>query len=388
MNEDTGADWNANSIEKDFSITINYLGSEIEGVFLDFNDDNGYAVLGDKYMFYDFVLNGESPYFNIDANEYYYANNKYFYKNDSSEIIDVNEEEYAQLFCGTVDDGHSNKDTGCGKIVDVDKYLNYHYGSGYSLVSQNSLNMKGYRQYELSVYYENEIIDNKKIPCSESNCWAVSAYNLLQYLQQTRMPNMPSENDTYRYSATDWELRIFQNYYDVEIGHHGRIVSTKNRTEKLNYGDGQTCYRIEAERTKNFSRLWGEIRKYCNDKWGKINYGMLIETSEIIEVIAKKYGYNIDAKEHYDWAYYCSSGCKEIDQGKPILWSTLNGTYGSHTMAVCGYKTFEKKTGWWIFQTVDTKVFYELRDGHVSYPRYYDMSGHVGFAGIVSVDIW
>lgn len=44
VNEDTGADWNANSIEKDFPITINYLGSEIEGVFLDFNDDNGYAV--------------------------------------------------------------------------------------------------------------------------------------------------------------------------------------------------------------------------------------------------------------------------------------------------------------------------------------------------------
>ena len=42
---------------------------------------------------------------------------------------------------------------------------------------------------------------------------------------------------------------------------------------------------------------------------------MLIETSEIIEVIANKYGYNIDAKEHYDWAYYYSSGCKEIDNG-------------------------------------------------------------------------
>ena len=174
----------------------------------------------------------------------------------------------------------------------------------------------------------------------------------------------------------------------MKIGHHGRIVSTKNITGKLNYGDGQTCYRIEAERTKEFPRLWADIRKYCNDKWGKINSGMLIETSEIIEVIANKYGYNIDAKEHYDWANYYSSGCKEIDNGKPLLWSTSTGTYGSHTMAVCGYKTFEKKTGWWIFQSVDTKVFYELRDGHSPSARYYDMSGHIGFAGIVSVEIW
>lgn len=388
VNEDTDSNWKAQSIEKSFPIIINYLGNEINGVFLDFNDENGYAVLGDSYKFYDFVLNGESPYINVDANEYYYANNKYFYKRDSSEIIDVNEERYEQFFCETVDDGHAKDATGCGKIIDVEKYLNYHYGSDYNMISQNSLNMTGYEQYPLSIYYENRIINNEKRTYSEGNCWAVSAYNLLQYLQQTRMPNMPSANDTYQYSATDWELRIFKNYYEVEIGHNGRIVSTKNITGKLNYGDGQTCYRIEAERTKKFPRLWADIRKYCNDKWGKINSGMLIETSEIIEVIANKYGYNIDAKEHYDWAYYYSSGCKEIDNGKPLLWSTSTGTYGSHTMAVCGYKTFEKKTGWWIFQSVDTKVFYELRDGHSPSARYYDMSGHIGFAGIVSVEIW
>ena len=98
VNEDTDSNWKAQSIEKSFPIIINYLGNEINGFFLDFNDENGYAVLGDSYKFYDFVLNGESPYINVDANEYYYANNKYFYKRDSSEIIDVNAERYEQFF--------------------------------------------------------------------------------------------------------------------------------------------------------------------------------------------------------------------------------------------------------------------------------------------------
>ena len=58
VNEDTDSNWKAQSIEKSFPIIINYLGNEINGVFLDFNDENGYAVLGDSSKFYDFVLNG------------------------------------------------------------------------------------------------------------------------------------------------------------------------------------------------------------------------------------------------------------------------------------------------------------------------------------------
>lgn len=32
------------------------------------------------------------------------------------------------------------------------------------------------------------------------------------------------------------------------------------------------------------------------------------------------------------------------------------------------------------------KLFYGLRDGHSADPRFYDISGHVGFSAIISLD--
>lgn len=86
------------------------------------------------------------------------------------------------------------------------------------------------------------------------------------------------------------------------------------------------------------------------------------------------------------WGLYADKGIKKLDNNYPLLWSTSSGTYGSHTMAVCGYKYYSKTSGWWIFKVTSYKLFYELRDGHSTDPRFYDILGHVGFSSIISLD--
>lgn len=65
MQEQTIELWNATCIENRFEITINECGDEYVGTFLDFDGDNGYAVVGNDYNFLDFLTKGESPYAEI-----------------------------------------------------------------------------------------------------------------------------------------------------------------------------------------------------------------------------------------------------------------------------------------------------------------------------------
>lgn len=48
-NDSAEEEWQASYIENRFIITINECGVEYQGVFLDFDLDNGYAVVGSEY---------------------------------------------------------------------------------------------------------------------------------------------------------------------------------------------------------------------------------------------------------------------------------------------------------------------------------------------------
>ena len=385
VNKYSGQKWKAKKIDAVLPITIVDLGEKKKGILLDFDNDNGYAVLGDEFIFYDFELSGDSPYDGIVSDDYYFNDGKYYYGNGQTPV-NMFENYDKNYLCGETEDGHVDSKSGCGEITNVDKYLNYHYGSDYTLVRENRLDMHGKTQGKLSIYSHNKIENNQKHAYTEANCWAVSAFNALQYLQKTELPNLPKESNEVIYNPAVSEPRIFDDYYETIVNQNSTITY-RNTTSLLTYGNGQRCFEYEAILNKRIPKLWADIRKYCNDKWAKINEGMLIETSKIIEVIGNKYGYNLDAVEHYNWQYYMYDGFAEIDKGIPLIWSTSSGTYGSHTMVVCGYKCFQKTTGWWIFQSVDTKVFYELCDGWNDYPTYFDMSGHWWFSGLVSIEI-
>lgn len=382
-NSDLSATWQASYIENRYIITIEECGETYDGVFFDFDADNGYAVVGNDYKFLDFAATGNSPYDGISSESYYFSAVSGYYYLSNGEYVSVDNDNNAdsnfiyENIASKHYDGQETNEKGCGKIISTDKYVKSKYGSGWKLGSNKSLSMKGYDQWDLSCYCQNKVKSTGVTRYSEGNCWAVSAFHVLQYMADNKWKKMPQSTSVTAYNPSVDEPNIYSRYFD----------SSGNNKTKLLSG---TTYQFELARSApmDFPTLYTEIRKHINSKYKQINDGgSIFATSEIIEYIAKKYGYRVNAQEHVFWGLYADQGTKKINSGYPLLWSTSNDTYSSHTMAVCGYKYYSKTSGWWIFKITRYKLFYELRDGHEADPRFYDMSGHIGFSAIISLEV-
>jgi len=163
-NEENESDekWTAEGIDGAFPITVKSTEDEQYALLLDFSKDDGYAILGDDYLMFDFQISGESPFIGIEADElffsvfgeyYYRIEGDYFSVNDeknSSEDYWLNAEQ------GRTYDGQESGQTGCGCIKDPDKYVKDKYGSAWSLDRSNSLPMEGFKQGDLSCYQSHE----------------------------------------------------------------------------------------------------------------------------------------------------------------------------------------------------------------------------------------
>lgn len=117
--------WDASFVENRFTITIDECGNIYDGVFLDFDEDNGYAVVGNDYQLLDFTTEGKSPYANIESDSYYFsASSGYFYLQGNN-YLSVNEDNNADedFFYKNVNtthyDGQEKNETGCGKIINT-----------------------------------------------------------------------------------------------------------------------------------------------------------------------------------------------------------------------------------------------------------------------------
>lgn len=72
-------------------------------------------------------------------------------------------------------------------------------------------------------------------------------------------------------------------------------------------------------------------------------------------------------------------------------WITIIHYYGQHQVEhmvviqwlYVGISTIQKHQ---VGGVTSYKLFYELRDGHSTDPRFYDISGHVGFSAIIYLD--
>lgn len=153
----------------------------------------------------------------------------------------------------------------------------------------------------------------------------------------------------------------------------------------LTYNNGNNTIRKNVVKSNiDFPELYVVVRKFVDNEYAKTDSGTIYQTSKIIESVAELYNYKLNAKEHISWGSYVDTGTIELSNGLPLLWSTSSGTYGSHTMAVCGFQYYSKTTSWWTFSSTNYVLFYELRDGHSTQPRFFDMTGHYGFAAIIN----
>lgn len=380
-----GEQWQAIGIEGKYKIVVQENDEEKEAVFLDFNDAQGYAVVGENYRLYDLQTSGDSPFKGKSFKTCYYSVSAGYLYEKNSTLLSVDEannadDSFLELETdGKHYNGQKNGATGCGQIDDTDQYIEDKYGSGWKKISKRRLSMKGYSQWKLSCYKENNIVNNKVVTSSEGNCWAVSAFTALQYMAD-QWEDMPQSSDnTVPYDPVTSEPNIYSLYFSTKDG------SPQKKNTLLGTVNGQAVYKYSLKGNITFPALYTDVRKYINKEFKKIEGGSIWRSCWIINDVAEQYGHDVGYSTHVIWSAYVEKGTGEIDAGRPLLWSTSADTYGSHTMAVCGYVRYQKtKVFWRRFVIVKQKMFYEIKDGWTESSQYYDMSGYVGFAAIAS----
>lgn len=392
----------ASYVEKSFDIKIINHECDLNGVFLDFDNDNGYAIVGDEYVFYDFNTNNPSPYENISSESYCFSTvSGYLYFKDG-EYINVDDGKNMDnncldniAFSSKIYEGQEK--SGCGNISDVGKYVADRYGSNWNLSENKKIAMStgNYTtQMKLSTYYDYSYKGDTLYYSSEGSCWFVSAYNVLQsladatgdykkkvssYRTDSSKALMPSITNIVDYDAKSEENSLYKKVYDTD---------GKNISGTIKSSSGMTHNKTEIVNTR-FPKLYIDVRKYVVDKYGKVDGGSVYDTANIINAVGKQYGYNFKAKGTVAAGLYGSSGITAVNKKLPFVLCTSsvsNAGYGNHLMAGCGYRVYKKTSGWWIFKVTSYKYFYELRDGHNNDARYFDLSAWTGFGGIVLLD--
>ncbi len=398
-------EWHATYIENRYDILISECGDEYDGVFLDFDGANGYAVVGNDYNLLDFNVNEESPYLGITFDKCMYSTVTGYLYELNGECLSVNpeynvdESVFDTEFSASMKnyEGQDNDRVGCGSINDTDLYVNDKYGNGWKLSKRKylttTLNHTGEEitktQSALSVYIEwkvrkdnlgNEYVDD----FTEGNCWLVSAYNALQYLgeKNKKFKNLPGVLDTSLYNPRVSEPKIYSKYFDKNGNNLSKALKYSNGTVAKD-ANGKTIRQYDLkDNNLEFPDLYIAMRKCANKYYGKINSGSIYETAYLIEQVAKQYDLNIDTNVFYTLLTSSSNALNSINKGYPFLWGTFGDTYDNHLMMGCGYKTYSKTTGWWIFKVTSYKTFYEVKDGWNAPSRFFDVNGYY-FLGTV-----
>ena len=108
-------------------------------MFLDFDNENGYAVVGNDYVLLDFVTLGDSPYMEIESETYYYSCVAGYYYLSGNEYISVEadnnvDENYFYKHNNTKHyNGQESDAKGCGKIKNPTEYVKDKYGNGWKI---------------------------------------------------------------------------------------------------------------------------------------------------------------------------------------------------------------------------------------------------------------
>lgn len=359
----------ATSVENLIPIFIENNADQIKGILIDLNDEYGYITVGYDYEIFDIQARGNQPFYDHEGYEYFFSTTTgySFYNTDVKKWISVDKENVSEekdwenfKLNHSQYEGKEEKESGNGKIFDTSSYVKDKYGSEYTEYSSSSIGMDGYNQFELSAYESIGVNDGSY---SEGNCWIVSAFHILQYLAKTKYTNMYF-NYEIGYDAEQNEPNIYAKHFD----------SDGNCREQIQKSDGTICEKWELTNNR-FPLLYALIREYVDGKFEKCDDGYIWETRDIIKYICSIFNNSIDIDTHYDWCFYADYIVNEISNSRPALWFTLYDTYGSHAMAVCGYKYYKRERKFGFFTYSIYKLFYELKDGHAKESRWFDISG-------------
>ena len=351
-NETTTDKWNASYIE-DKKIVIDTISNE-QYYYLDFDEDNGYAVVGNDYDFVDFSITGDLEYTKdkdlLYWNEYdkfVYEDNGQYIRYDIEYLIEDDLKEYSFGYDGKYKEEFSG---GSDVITDIPAYIKSRYGDGWYCYEDRYLN-----NYQ-DVYQSDYAVIN-----GEGNCTLSAYLGIFQYLRDNkRFSNLPRYNTTITY-----------NNLSIPVP----AIYAKIREKAMRYG-----YTTES----NFST------SYCMASWG----------NEALYSMGCRTPYNSQVSYIHRYLFWSFSGqvVNNINDGYPVMWNQARGNYSNHSMVVKGYKTYKKDNSWWFIKWSSYKHFMTMNNNwwrntpvtYIDFDGYSSDYIHEGFGTFVVVKdyIW
>ena len=342
-------------------IPVYVISLDVDGIYLDFNDSNGYMIVIDDYGVVAFENKGDLEYLKGADKCYYSITDKFVYFNDDGSIVPyepqpvLTEEEWNEMLLEKKYAGQEL--AGDGAITDTNQYVKDKYGSNYKVYQSKSLyGFRYMRQYRLSMYYEWK--NGSKY--SEGNCTLSSIYALMNYLQSSgKYPKLPAYNQETSYNAKN------DAFY-------------KTYANKSNF---------DIETPKSLPNLYLSIRNYAVKNHGyKVSGTNPFNIGSIIKGVAKEYGYNSIKTSHILIWSFDGQVVSEIDAGYPTIWNCANSsTYGSHSLVVTGYKQYRKTTTILGINFYSYVSLMQVNDNWTTYARYFDFTNYGAFGSFVKV---
>jgi hypothetical protein len=315
-----------------------YSVTEEVYTLVDFDDSNGYILLGDNMQSYDFKFEGDFNFSDENEQKIVFSNGLYYYPNLSSNDSVINDANLkSSAFLGQELNGY-------GGISNPDDYVVDRYDSKYLLEKFDSFNITPNLQNDFNIY----VSPSGKY---EQNCSIVASYTALNYIRSTKFTNIP--NISVSYTPSVQESTLYNLY-----------VNQKNYTSvKYNHV---------------FNNLFVQLRNRAINRGYNPYDGMNIwNTSGIIEDVAGSYGYSINGVELIDYTPNFSTVISQISLDKPMLWSTLSDpSYGAHVMVVNGYRQYHKTEKVWIFTNHYYANLLAIHDGWSNSQRYFDITAY------------
>lgn len=351
--------------------------------YIDFNGDNGYAIVSPEREIYDVVVDGDYAYARDNQNLYYGISSKFMYMDGNGNFQPYEIKEFTDeiIGCPCIEpykDSQNNLLRGpvipppqptMDGNMDSSAFNTHisNYYLGYSL--QNYITCNGYssfvftKQYNTSYY----IAYNKKVGAaySEGNCALNAMYNVINnwnnsgYINLKRNATINVYNGTAPYGS--------DIHYDTLYSVWG--VGTKKYTNNTEYIWESNGPKI----LQNMPQLYDDIRDYAvNTNSYKPEGGYSV--SYFIPTMTHVLKDLNNIRDPIESTFSPETARIQIQNGRSCVLVMDNSlTYNCHAVALIGYKEYKKTRALSTNLTMSyTYYFYEIADGWENTAQFFD----------------
>lgn len=376
---------NATSIE--YSSFVDLLEDDSYGLYIDFNGNNGYAVITSELNIYELETKGD--YKSLKNNDLCYSRFDGFVYKDSQGIYQkVFTENHSGLNMSpyrndNVADssaaypGQSAAGDGEIESAKIGEYISARYPDyTYKDKRENLASDFDFaRQTNTSYYVKKECeadgTDLDGTFWSEGNCALNAMFNIM------RNWSKKSKISSIAHSATtDIRTTITSDVLYPEWGSYIVRTTTSSSGGAKSGGDEIVGYYYWRPNYSTSLRvmpnLYTNIRAYAISQYGYTPESGYYASNvpDTLEYVARtNYGITIDVTH----TSTISTAISSLDSGKAVYLSINNSsTYGNHGVALIGYQEYSYTTGWWIFSQTHYVYFYQVADGWNDTAMYFD----------------